>query len=216
MPNEGDVRLTESKPDADGASGGAGAGTAVSSEGLHIGAKIREWRNENGATLAALAKDTELSTGYVSQVERGLANPSLETLKRLTDALGHAVAELFSNEAAPVNQTYFVSRRGGRKKIQFPGSGIMNELLSPDLQHAMEVIWVEAPAGASSGVHAHLHEGEECGVIIDGQMILWLNSDEITLNAGDAIYFDSRTPHRWVAGEGTMLRAVWLITPPSF
>ncbi|MCU1480495.1 MAG: family transcriptional regulator [Subtercola sp.] len=200
--------MTDSKPNAE-ASG-------VSSEGLHIGTKIREWRNENGATLAAIAKATDLSTGYVSQVERGLANPSLETLKRLTDALGHAVAELFSNEPAAQGTTYFVSRQGQRKKIQFPGSGIMNELLSPDLQHAMEVIWVEAPSGASSGVHAHLHEGEECGVIIQGQMILWLDSEEIVLNGGDAIYFDSRTPHRWIAGDGSQLRAIWLITPPSF
>ncbi len=190
--------------------------SAPGDEGLHIGGRIREWRGQNGITLATLADATDLSAGYVSQVERGLANPSLETLKRLTDALGHAVGELFSNDAAGANEMYFVSRKGQRKKIQFPASGIMNELLSPDLQHAMEVIWVEAPPGASSGVHAHIHEGEECGVIIEGQMILWLNSEEIVLNAGDAIYFDSRTPHRWVAGEPSTLRAVWLITPPSF
>jgi transcriptional regulator with XRE-family HTH domain len=187
-------------------------------EAAYIGAKLREWRQEAGLTLTHVATAVDLSVGYVSQVERGLANPSLETLKRLTDVLGQTVGALFSNESAMPGPArgYSVSKRGQRKRIQYPGSGISNELLSPDLRHQMEVIWVEAPAGATSGGHPHSHDGEECGIVLSGEMIFWIGDDEVRLSAGDAIYLDSTVPHRWTAGAGGLLQAVWLITPPTF
>jgi transcriptional regulator with XRE-family HTH domain len=191
--------------------------TGPAREDRFIGAKLREWRQHNGMTLNHVAQAVELSVGYISQVERGMANPSLETLKRLADALGHTVGELFSNELpAAVTTGYSISKRGQRKRIQYPGSGIMNELLSPDLRHQMEVIWVEAPPGATSGGHPHSHVGEECGIVLAGEMVFWVGEDEVTLVAGDAIYLDSTVPHRWQAGEGEPLQAVWLITPPTF
>ncbi|MFI5610713.1 helix-turn-helix domain-containing protein [Amycolatopsis sp. NPDC051903] len=187
------------------------------SEGVHIGAKLREWRHDSRTTLTEVSEAVGLSVGYISQVERGRANPSLEALKRLADVLGHTVGELFSNEAPPANPLrYSVSKRGERKRIMYPGSGIMNELLSPDLQHQMEVVWVEAPVGATSGGHPHSHVGEECGIVLAGQMIFWIGDDEVKLEAGDAIYLDSTVPHRWHVGEGEDLKAVWLITPPTF
>jgi transcriptional regulator with XRE-family HTH domain len=191
-------------------------GVGEFTEGASIGSKIREWRKERALTLEALARAVGLSTGYVSQVERGLANPSLETLKRLADAVGHTVGELFSESEDRQDAGYSISKRGQRKKIQYPGSGIMNELLSPDLHHQMEVIWVEAPPGASSGGHPHAHQGEECGIVIKGQMIFWVGPDQVVLNEGDSIYLDSTIPHRWTAGDKGELHAVWLITPPTF
>lgn len=186
-------------------------------EAAYIGARLRDWRRDRGMTLADVAAAVDLSTGYVSQVERGLANPSLETLKRLADVLGQTVGALFSDDASPGTvQAYSVSRRGHRKQIQYPGSGISNELLSPDLHHQMEVIWVEAPAGATSGGHPHSHDGEECGIVLDGRMIFWVGDDEIRLGPGDAIYLQSVVPHRWVADLAGPLRALWLITPPTF
>ena len=191
--------------------------TRKNPEGVLIGAKLREWRQAGGSTLTEVAEAVGLSIGYISQVERGIANPSLEALKRLTDVLGHTVAELFSNDPPPRNPLrYSVSKRGRRKRIQYPGSGIMNELLSPDLRHQMEVIWVEAPVGASSGGHPHSHVGEECGIVLAGQMIFWIGDNEVKLEPGDAIYLDSTVPHRWTAGDSAPLQAVWLITPPTF
>jgi transcriptional regulator with XRE-family HTH domain len=201
-----------------GASDAAAPPGEPAAEAVWIGAKLREWRQRAGLTLHDVATATELSVGYVSQVERGLANPSLETLKRLTDVLGQTVGALFSDDAAPRpgGPGYSVSKRGQRKRIQYPGSGISNELLSPDLRHQMEVIWVAAPAGASSGGHPHSHAGEECGIVLSGEMIFWVGTDEVRLAAGDAIYLDSTVPHRWTAGPAGELQAVWLITPPTF
>ncbi len=73
----------------------------------------------------------------------------------------------------------------------------------------------EAP-GATSGGHPHSHVGEECGIVLAGEMIFWVGDDKVRLEAGDAIYLDSALPHQWTAGSSEMLQAVWLITPPTF
>jgi transcriptional regulator with XRE-family HTH domain len=186
-------------------------------EAVFIGAKLREWRQGNDMTLSHVAKAVGLSVGYISQVERGLANPSLETLKRLTDVLGHTVGELFSNDLTQrPGAGYSVSKSGERKRIQYPGSGIMNELLSPDLRHQMEVIWVGAPPGATSGGHPHSHVGEECGIVLSGEMVFRVGGEMITLRSGDAIYLDSIMPHQWAVGGSEPLKAIWVITPPTF
>jgi transcriptional regulator with XRE-family HTH domain len=182
-----------------------------------IGSKLREWRLGAGRTLSDIAEASSLSIGYISQIERGMANPSLETLKRLADELDHRVGELFIEpDAESTPSRYAVTRRGMRKQIYFPGSGILNELLSPDLKHQMEVIWVQAPVGAESGDHPHSHEGEECGFVFAGEMILRIGGDEVVLGAGDSVYLDSSTPHRWRAAGQEELQAIWLITPPTF
>lgn len=194
----------------------AGAGDQTA-DGIQIGSKLREWRLAARRTLTEVAEASNLSIGYISQVERGLANPSLETLKRLADVLGRTVGELFVDGTSRIDtERYAVTRQGHRKKLHYPGSGIINELLSPDLRHRMEVIWVEAPTGATSGGHPHSHEGEECGLVLAGQMAFWVGDDAITLGPGDSIYLDSTLPHRWEATGDDGLRAVWLISPPTF
>lgn len=168
-------------------------------------------------TLTEVADSARLSVGYISQVERGLANPSLETLKRLTDAVGRTIGQLFDNSVeASASQRVAVSRAGARKQILYPGSNIVNELLSPDLRHRMEVIWVEAPVDADSGGHPHNHEGEECGVILAGSMEFWADGEQHVLGAGDSIYLSSTVPHRWRSAGPEPLLALWVITPPTF
>jgi mannose-6-phosphate isomerase-like protein (cupin superfamily) len=127
------------------------------------------------------------------------------------------MGELFLDGSPRQDDTpYSISRRGDRKKIQYPGSGIVNELLSPDLRCSMEVIWVEAPLGANSGGHPHSHAGEECGVVLAGRMLFSVGNDEVVLEAGDSIYLDSTVPHSWRASGSEDLRALWVITPPTF
>ncbi|TXK40088.1 helix-turn-helix domain-containing protein [Nonomuraea sp. C10] len=187
-------------------------------ESIQIGSRLRSWRLASGLSLHKVADTSGLSPGYISQVERGLANPSLESLKRLADAVGMRIGDLFVDEGdgSPESSRFVVTKRGMRKQIRYPGSGILNELLTPDLQRQFEAIWVEAQPGATSGGHPHSHAGEECGVVIFGSMRFWVGNADLELAAGDSIYLDSTVPHRWVATGTEPLVAVWMITPPTF
>jgi transcriptional regulator with XRE-family HTH domain len=186
---------------------------------------IRERRRAQSMTLSQLAERAGVSTSYVSQVERGVANPTLSSLKTLAGALGFTIGSLL-DDSPPANaggrrtesgnDEVSVLRAGQRRRLVYPGSNIANELLSPNLRMQMEVIWVEAPPGSGSGGHPHKHEGEECGVVIAGAMRFWVGDEEWILQPRDAIYFPSHLPHRWESVGDEDLVAIWIITPPTF
>jgi mannose-6-phosphate isomerase-like protein (cupin superfamily) len=175
-------------------------------------------------SLAQVAELAGVSTSFVSQVERGVANPTLSTLKALVEALGSSIGSLLEDDelsdgsAAKSREDNGVAvlRAGQRRRIVYPGSSIANELLSPSLQRKMEIIWVEAAPGASSGGHPHMHEGEECGVVISGEMNFKVGDTECVLGPQDAIYFSSHLPHQWENAGTEPLIAIWIITPPTF
>ncbi len=172
-------------------------------------------------SLAQVAERAGVSTSFVSQVERGVANPTLSSLKALVEAVGSSVGALlvggtWADDGRFADQGVAILRAGMRRRIVYPGSTIANELLSPDLQRRMEIIWVEAQPGASSGGHPHQHDGEECGIVIAGEMKFLVGDDECVLGPRDAIYFPSHLPHSWESVGAEGLVAIWIITPPTF
>jgi mannose-6-phosphate isomerase-like protein (cupin superfamily) len=152
---------------------------------------------------------------HLSGIERGNANVTLVLLKRICDALGITVGALLSEPEAE-SDSVRVLRGGDRKRVLFPQTGIVNELLSPNMQGMMEIIWVEAKPGSTSGDHPHQHEGEEFGLIFEGAMEFKARDDITVLESGDSVYLKSTVPHSWRSVGDTMLRALWVITPPTF
>ena len=189
-----------------------------------LGETIRSRRIARKMSLAQVAEQAGVSTSFVSQVERGVANPTLSTLKSLVEALGSSVGSLLEDsEWAEADggkrgesNDITVLRAGQRRRIVYPGSSIANELLSPSLQRKMEIIWVEAAPGAGSGGHPHKHEGEECGIVISGEMSFKVGDTECVLGPRDAIYFSSHIPHQWENLGTEDVVAIWIITPPTF
>ena len=194
-------------------------------DATELGETIRNRRVAQKMSLAKVAELAGVSTSFVSQVERGVANPTLSTLKALLEALGSSVGSLLEDDDDQVDRPQAMSipeegvavlRAGQRRRIVYPGSLIANELLSPSLQRKMEIIWVEAAPGASSGGHPHVHDGEECGVVISGEMNFKVGDTECVLGPRDAIYFSSHLPHQWENSGDEPLIAIWIITPPTF
>ena len=62
----------------------------------------------------------------------------------------------------------------------------------------------------------YTHDGEECGMVLEGRFKGIIGDQEIILEPGDSIYYDSSIPHRWENAGETEVRAIWAITPPSF
>ena len=89
------------------------------------------------------------------------------------------------------------------------------DLLSPDLQRKIEFIFIHYPGG-SKQEEMYSHEGEECGIILQGRLKGYIGDQTIILEEGDSIYLESTIPHRWENPEQTDTKAIWAITPPSF
>ena len=190
---------------------------------LSLGAKIRQHRKNQGLTLTELAEQCDISPSFLSQIERDQANPSVATLHRITDEFGLTLGKFF--EEPDQRNDYHQSsealaqvvRADQRKILIYPRSGIRNELLSPDLQRAIQMMRVVIPPGADTGDIPLVHEGEECGFVLQGQVEIWVGDEErYILGPGDAIYQDSTVPHRSRNIGDTDAVIVTAITPPSF
>ena len=171
---------------------------------ISLGARIRHQRKKNGLLLADLASKCGISASFLSQIERDQASPSISTLHTIAEAFGLPLAHFFVDSqhplGDPINQKanseeVFVVRGNQRKILIYPGSGIKNELLSPDLNHAIQMMWVTIPPGAETGPEGLVHKGEECGVILQGTVEIWAGDEHFILGPGDSIYQNSQIPH---------------------
>lgn len=190
-----------------------------------LGARIRQRRSELKLRLVELAEMCDISPSFLSQIERDQANPSISTLHEIASALGVTMASFFASPddepattvSEPKKQpSAYIVRADARKTLMYPGSGIKNELLSPDLNRAIQMMYVVMPPGTSTGREALVHEGEECGVVLQGTVEIWVGDDHYVLGPGDAIYQKSTIPHRSKNIGDDDVIVVVAITPPSF
>lgn len=176
-----------------------------------IGKRIKELRNQKGLTQQELADRTELTKGYISQLENGLVAPSLITLLDLIECLGTSASDFFK-EAAP-DQVVF-SDQGYFEKIDEAGNSI--QWIVPTAQkNAMEpLLVVVAP-------HSRLeddtpHEGEEFGYVISGRIRLHLGDRQYIVRSGESFYYRADKKHYIENTTASPARFIWVSTPPSF
>lgn len=198
----------------------------------HVGAFVRARRRELGITQAELAARIGKSPSYISALEHESTAPSLTTLRRIAAALDTVVAYFFEGPSEDARGTgalprvtsgadtarLRVVRPAARKVLIDPSRGDVRwELLSPDLQRQMEVVQMTLAPGAIIGEEEWLiHEGEECGIVLDGTLEVEFEQERFTLERGDSLYFPSTRPHRIHNRASCETIAIWIITPPSF
>lgn len=180
-----------------------------------LGDRIRGLRKRRGMTLADLAARTRLSPGYISQIERNLAQPSIPALVALASSLEVTVQWFFSGpgETAPEERGYVVRARN-RLRIDYD-TGIVDELLTPKLSAQVEMIMCRLPPG-SGAKEAYSHKGDEVGFVLSGELELWVGARHFHLHAGDSCSFASTEPHRYRNPGPVEAVILWAISPPAF
>lgn len=182
---------------------------------LSLGARIREIRKQRGLSIRQVAERAGLSASLVSLIERNKANPSVGTLAKLASVLGVRVAELFDSGASG-NPEGPVVRKEQRKRLHTSLMGVTHQLLVPDLNRKMELVYSVYDPKSWSGDVLMSHEGEECAYVVKGLMEVVVNGVPYILREGDTIYFDCSLPHQVKnIGDGP-LEVIWVITPPTF
>ncbi len=179
----------------------------------YIGATIKASR-AGRLTVDELAARAGVSAGLISQIERGIGNPSFETLMRLSSALDLPMAELFSVPSNP-SQDDHVVRKNERRYIEVPRQGIAMEMLVPDVNRRLGVLTMVIPAHFEGSSIRSSHEGEECILILEGSMVATLGDQSYSLEEGDTITFDATIPHHWSNLTGTPATMLAISTPPS-
>ncbi|MET8468124.1 XRE family transcriptional regulator [Streptomyces sp. NPDC006422] len=177
-----------------------------------IGNRIREVRKARKLTVRELAERAGVSTGLVSQVERGLTDPSLETLRRLSAALGLPLFDLFRQEEA--EDEVAVVRRERRIQVRSPQGGIEYTRVSAGSARLEVLEGTLEPGGASSEAR-YSHPSEECVLLLTGRLVVEAGDGRYELGPGDSCTFDSRVPHRYVNEGEEPARFLVSVTPPS-
>jgi len=183
------------------------------SENEALGGQIRARRLELGLGLRELARATGLSATFIGNLERGQANPTLETLRKVADALGTPLFRLLAGpaEASPV------VRRDRRRHMRIPGSHLDIEVLTPDLLHKMVLFRVRAAREDGNLVLGPLPTPtEECFVVLQGRLEISVAGQVYELEAGDSIYVEGRNLQaiRAISEEDTVYFGA--MTPPAF
>lgn len=179
---------------------------------MHIGEKIKRMRLHRGLTQEELAARTELSKGFISQLERDLTSPSIATLMDIVEALGSDIASFF-NEAAPEKIVYGVEDVFVKEDAE-QGSEI-SWLITNAQKNALEPILVTlAPSGHSG--EDDPHEGEEFGYVLSGAVTLEIGEKRHKVRKGESFYFRPTSPHRLLNTGKKPARILWVSTPPSF
>ena len=166
---------------------------------LAVGRRIRDLRRVNEFSLETVAARTDLSIGFISQIERGLSSPSLRVLATLADVLGVGIAALFgstSNGNGAADSV--VTRQLQRAELKLWRTGISKQLLSPaGTDNRLNLFLVHMEPGGSTGDELYTHDGEEAGLVLEGEMTLTVDAETWSLKTGDSFRFASRRPHRF-------------------
>ena len=174
------------------------------------GQRFRRLRVRRGLSLAQVARATGVSVGFLSALERGLMHSSVATLRRIARFYKTSIISLFDTNG----ETQHLVRPEHRKILE-TSPGVRMELLAWG-NTAMEPHLFRIKPGAGSG-ESYAHEGEEFLHVLRGEFEIWLNNQEhYVLKAGDSLYFESSTPHRWKNSGRTETWLLWVNTPPTF
>lgn len=178
---------------------------------MELGSKIKALRTANGLTLEELAARSELSKGFLSQVERDLTSPSIATLEDILEALGTTLAEFFQEQSEEQvvfsKEDYFKAER----------DGYTVEWIVPNAQkNEMEpILMTIAPHGHSQQIANH--QGQELGYILKGSLVLELeNGRRMKLRSGETFYLDGTLAHHLENPTATEAKVLWVSTPPIF
>lgn len=177
---------------------------------MNIGGKIKELRIMKGLTQEELADRSELSKGFISQLERNMTSPSIATLIDILTCLGTDLKEFFSDSED--NQVVFKKTDYFEKQDCELKNTI--EWIIPNAQkNIMEPIMLTLSEGGST-YPDNPHEGEEFGFVLSGSIEIHIGNRVHKAKKGEAFYFVPKYKHYITSKNGA--RILWVSSPPSF
>jgi transcriptional regulator with XRE-family HTH domain len=203
---------------------------------INLGARVRQLRNDLGLSIRQLAEQSDVSPGYISQIENGKTNPSVTTLYAIADVMNvsiqaffdgkdgvqssrHSASEMadkrINSEQDVQETTGFTSMIANRVTPETRPTIILNggvtwQRLTEKSDENIEFLQLVYDAGAVSGDKFSRHIGHEFGLVLEGSLQLEIGFETYRLDMGDSILFDSSTPHRLSNISDVTMRALWV------
>ena len=177
---------------------------------MEIGSRIKHLRKRKGLTLDELASRSELSKGFLSQLEHDLTSPSIATLDDILEALGSSLSEFFSED----KDERIVFRKADFY-VDERETHTVNWIVPNCQTHRMEPVLVEIPEGGRS-FEVSPHDGEEFAYVVEGTIVLCCDNERHTVRKGETFYLQGKSFHYITNERKTPAKVLWVSTPPLF
>lgn len=177
---------------------------------MEIGNKLKDLRLKNDLTLEELASRSELTKGFLSQVERDLTSPSISTLSDILEALGISFTDFF-NEDKPVRKVFSKDDFFIDEQDDYT----INWIVPNSQKNMMEPIIIEIKPNCSS-MEIEPFEGEEFGYVLSGEISVLFNDEKIRVAAGETFYLLGNEVHSLVNEHKEIAKVMWVVNPPIF
>lgn len=180
-----------------------------------LGKKIKEMRIKRDMTLKNLSDETGLSTGFLSQLERGLTTISVDSLQKLSDALEVNLNFFFN---ASVKTDTVVMKRHQQRVMSIEEDRFIHYQMSQDYSdkslfpRVIEIM----PQKEVEPLDSFSHEGEEFIYVLEGILTLIVDDDITDLYPGETAHFHSTRSHNWYNATNQMVRVLAVSHPNRF
>ena len=195
-----------------------------------LGERIRKQRHQLSHSLKQVSGKTGLSISYLSEIERGVRVPSISSIRNIQKALGLSLFSLLANEDIdsfkhkhPMERQShnYISKptlvkKGQRKRIGYPGQKGFYELMTPDLNRQLEVLYIKREPGESLGTEPFIDPpGEKCCLMLSGREEVRIGGEVFQLEAGDCLSYPANLPISWKRLGDEVSEMILIITPPG-
>ncbi len=178
-----------------------------------IGQRLRSIRTALGMSQRQLGRVSGVANATISQIESNKLNPTVSMLKKVLNGFPISMSEFFAENAEYAERIFY--RVDDLTKIADGGVSYLQvgaNLHNKSIQFLKECY----QPGAGTGKHAITHEGEECGIVLNGRLEVTVADQSTVLAAGDAYYFRSDQPHQFRNSGSEPCELITACTPPSF
>ena len=176
-----------------------------------MGVRLRALRKVRRMSIQDLSGISGLSTGMLSQIERGLSTPSIGSLRSVAASLQTPISWFFLPDAEEATPRYIV-RRASQRGLRLSQNGLTKALLTPPESGALEAYEITLEPSGSSGDGSYPHNGvEKASFVLCGTLRLWLDCDVNMLREGDSFGFPSRLAHRFHNPGSEPTRLLWIV-----
>lgn len=160
-----------------------------------LGDRLRQLRLEKRISVRSLAEKSNFSPSFISQIENGLASPSISSMEKIAAALGVALWEFFHVDAKPKPD---IIRAGERLRLNLDWSRAVIESLGYSGEKSQfDAVMVAIEPRGLSGKHGGVAREDEFAFIHDGEVILTLEDDDHILGKGDSVIIPAGVRRRW-------------------
>ena len=179
---------------------------------MNFGGKIKHLRVKMNLTQEELAARCDLSKGFISQIERDLASPSIATLVDILECLGTDLKHFFSDSA---NEKVVFSRGDMFGQDNAELGHKITWLIANAQKNRMEPMLIRLDPGGRSDEYAP-HEGEVFGYVLSGGVNLFLGSAKHKVKKGESFNFPANAPYRLENPGKNGAVVLWVTSPPNF